>query len=52
MGYSGGLSMIFPMEAINHWGLTLETLLIYPTVSGFIVSLPQLAKILSEYANA
>ena len=52
MGYSGGLGVVFPMEAINHWGITVEGLLLYPAISGLIVAVPQIAKVLSEYANS
>lgn len=51
-GYSGGLGVVFPLEALNHWGITIEGLILYPTISGLIVALPQISKVLIEYGNS
>ena len=50
-GYSGGIGLYFPISAINQLTIDLNTMLFYPSISGMIVALPQLAKVLNEYGN-
>lgn len=51
-GFSGGLGSIFTISAYKSWELDFMTLFVIPSISGLIVSLPQLGKILNEYAEA
>lgn len=51
-GYSGGLGFGVSLEAMTHLGISIEGLIIYPTVSGLIVALPQVSKVLIEYGNS
>ncbi len=50
-GYSGGLGLVFPMNSLESWGLTIESMIFYPAIAGFIVVLPQTAKVFFEYGN-
>jgi hypothetical protein len=49
-GYGGGFAAMLPTPAL---GLTLDFGLIFllPTLSGLVVTFPQLGKIFNEYAN-
>jgi len=51
IGYSGGLGLAIPLIAtLDPSRLTLETILIYPSIAGLIVALPQLGKVFNEYS--
>lgn len=50
-GYSGGLGLIFPANTMEDWDLTMDMIFFYPMFAGFIVVLPQVAKVFFEYAN-
>ena len=52
IGYSGGLGVELPLIAIlDPSFLTIGNILLYPGIAGLIVALPQLGKILNEYAD-
>jgi hypothetical protein len=52
MGYSGGFGMLFPVSSQFDWNLNLESLFLYPAVSGMVVALPQLAKVFFEFGDS
>ena len=51
-GFGGGLGSIFTISAYKSWELDFMTLFIIPSISGLIVCLPQLGKVLSEYSES
>lgn len=51
-GYSGGLGVEIPLIAIlDPTAMTVGNLVFYPCIAGLIVALPQLGKVLNEYAD-
>ena len=50
-GYSGGFSAIFTLSAYEKWEFDFTTLFLIPAISGLVVGLPQLAKVINEWAN-
>lgn len=50
-GYSAGLGTIFTLSAYESWQIDFSTLFLIPGISGLIVSLPQLAKVVNEIGN-
>jgi len=50
-GYSGGLGAIFTISAYESWKIDFITFFVIPGIAGWIVALPQLAKIVNEWAN-
>lgn len=51
-GYGSGLTLLFPMQSLEKWDLSFTSLFVYPCISGFGVTLPQVVKLLNEYGNS
>jgi len=50
-GYSAGLGMLFPLNSVGAWQIDLSSIMLYPLLSGMIVALPSLGKVLIEYGD-
>ena len=51
-GYSGGLGTLFTINTIDSIGhVDFISVFSLPVISGLIVALPQLSKVVFEYAN-
>ena len=51
-GYSGGLAVTISLTTVPDLTvMTVGNLILYPTIAGLIVALPQLGKVLNEYGD-